>query len=399
MKRHHWVVLATLFFCVSASFALSNSTNTPKAPELAVKRERRVIFDEDMQWATSREATDRIVERIVQAGFNVYIPCVWHGRGAHFPTSCAHIEPVLAKRIQSGDDPLGYLLQRAHARGIEVHPWFTVALRLDQRRPEFYSPETPANSYDVHNPEFRKFIVKLMVDMVRRYPVDGINLDYIRSVGTCQCATCTAEYRLRYGRSLADDAREAAKQGVRVATLESWHGEVVGAIVRELSAEVRAIRPGAVISVDGHPLASYVLAQGQDSVLWERNGWIDVIFSMDYRREIGVEEADRARVALADPQGFTILEITYDLVERAAVSPVDQWRVNGYVGSQAVLTRTPRTLADFVRLSRARWPGSGIAFYHYKQVTDAHIQELRSTVFRERVPASWPRRVMREGER
>lgn len=362
-------------------------------------RERRVIFDEDMAWAGSREATDRTVERIARAGFNVYIPCVWHGRGAHFPTSCAHIEPLLAKRIRSGDDPLAYLLDRAHARGIEVHPWFTVALRLDRRRPELFSAETPVDSYDVHNPEFRRFIVNLVTDMVRRYPVDGINLDYVRSLGTCTCATCSAEYGRRYGRTLTDDAREAAGRGRRIPSLEEWHGEAVGAIVRELSSQVRKLRPGTVISMDGHPLALNLLAQGQDAVLWERNGWIDLVFSMEYRPEIDVREADRARRALKDPHGFTILESTYDLVERTAVEPAQQWRVNGLAGEKTVLARTPATLAGYVRLSRARWPGSGIAFYHYKQLTEAHIHGLRATVFSELVPPSWPRSVKREESR
>jgi uncharacterized lipoprotein YddW (UPF0748 family) len=389
-----WVIM--MFLCVAFSFSETGEKGKSTTSDAEIKRERRVLFDEDIKWATSRKATDEIVERIAKAGFNVYIPCVWHGRGANFATRFAHIEPMIAARVKSADDPLDYLLKQAHAQGIEVHPWFTVALRLDDRHPEFFSGETPPDSYDVHNAKFRGFMKDLIVDVVRRYPVDGINLDYIRSAGTCECPTCTAGYERRFHRSLHRDAQAARDPAARVPSIEAWHGEAVSEIVRDVSFAVRSIKPGIVISVDGYPLARWLLLQGQDSALWEQNGWIDVIFGMEYRRDIGLQDADRARLAMADPTGFTILEITYDLVDRRKVRQDEQWLVNGYEGTQAVLSREPETLAGYVRLSRERWPGSGIAFYHYKQLTDAHITELRKTVFNEFVPPAWPKTVARD---
>ena len=398
MKRYGIFLLILMLMCVTLSFAAEGEQGKYTASEVDIKRERRVLFDEDIKWATSRKATDEIVERIAKAGFNVYIPCVWHGRGASFATRFSHIEPIVSARVNSGDDPLAYLLKQAHRRGLEVHPWFTVMLRLDDRYPMFYAPETPGDSYDVHNAAFRQFIVALMADMVKRYPVDGINLDYIRSAGTCECASCTADYERRYKRSLHRDARDAARPAARVPTIESWHGEAVSAIVREISSSVRPIKPGIVISVDGHPLAGRLLLQGQDSVLWEKKGWIDVIFSMDYRLEPDLKAADAARAALRDPAALTLLQTVFDLVPRERVTGDERRRIAEYVGGRAVVSREPGTLAGNVRMSRRNWPGSGIAFYHYKQVTDSHIAELRSSVFRENVPPAWPRTVKRDGK-
>ena len=59
--------------------------------------ERRVLFDEDIEWATSRGAVDKIIHRIKSAGFNVYIPCVWHGQGACFSKQTRHGAPWFAK--------------------------------------------------------------------------------------------------------------------------------------------------------------------------------------------------------------------------------------------------------------------------------------------------------------
>ena len=61
-------------------------------------RESRVIFDEDMQWATSRAATDRIIATIKKAGFNVYIPCVWYGGSTLYPTRLAPMAALVLQR-------------------------------------------------------------------------------------------------------------------------------------------------------------------------------------------------------------------------------------------------------------------------------------------------------------
>jgi len=147
--------------------------------------ETRAIFDEDILWATSRNATDTILDRIRRAGFNVYVPCVWHGKSAYYDSQIASADPKVRQRIMSGDDPLAYLIQRAHSLGIEVHPWFTVVYRDTDQMRYFYDAGTPDKAFNVHNEAFRRFIRELMLDVVRRYDVDGINLDYIRAMGLC----------------------------------------------------------------------------------------------------------------------------------------------------------------------------------------------------------------------
>jgi uncharacterized lipoprotein YddW (UPF0748 family) len=336
-------------------------------------RERRVLLDEDIEWATSEAATERILSQVRAAGFNVFIPCVWHGEGSTYPTHLVAPDARIAPRIAAGSDPLAYLLERAHALGIEVHPWFTVVRREGNRMPQYHAEGTPEGAFDVHNAAFRRFIVQLMLDAARRYPVDGINLDYIRSMGVCTSGACREDYGRRFGRSLKVDLALADIPGGKKDTLEAWNAQAVGAIVREISAQARALRPGLVISVDAHPLNRDLLLQGQDSVGWENADWIDAIFNMDYRKRIDVETAQRAVSRLAVPARMTMLLSTFDLVDGRPVA------------------RDPALLADYVELARRLWPGSGIAFYHRKQLTDAQANALRESVFAEAAQASWPR--------
>lgn len=351
--------------------------------------ERRVLFDEDIRWALSRDATDAIISRMSRAGFNVYVPCVWHGRGTHYPSPLAHQDRRVAARIAAGDDPLRYLLAKAHGAGIEVHPWFTVARREDDRYAAFHSPGVPADAFDVHNPEFRAFIVGLMTDLVERYPVDGVNLDYIRTMGDCLCASCRSAYRRRFGRELAQDLKVRRDTGKRVESLEKWHGEAVTGIVREFSLRAKRLRPGLVVSVAAHPLNPDLLAQGQDSIAWERDGWVDVVFAMDYREKIDVDTLSRARNSLRNPAALTPLVSTYDTRSSGLAPRYEQGRISGAMGDRVVVAREPSLLTDLIRVSRRLWPGSGVAFYHEKRLTDEQVEALGTGVFAERALPRW----------
>jgi hypothetical protein len=354
--------------------------------------ERRVLFDEDMEWATSSSAADRIIRRVKAAGFNVYIPCVWHGDGAYFPSRRVMVHPALQKAVDGGYDPLAYLITKAHAEGIEVHPWFTVTRREGAGIKDFYCAGSPENAYDVHNEGFRRFIIGLMLEVVERYPVDGINLDYIRSQGICTCESCADGYFRATRRTLAHDAAEADayKDTKGASGVIAWNSRTVTAIVREFSRCAKQLRKGLIISVDAVPGQQYLLIQGQDSIRWSNEGLIDVIFYMDYAKRPDLEMVDKARNKLSNPARLTTLLATYDFVDEALVPEQSRSRVKITGGGVALVSRSGPLLADYVRLARAIWPGSGIAFYHAKQLTDEQTKALTQTVFDVPARPLWP---------
>src|SRR3569623_1087438 len=59
---------------------------TPRRDANGILLESRVIFDEDMHWANSAAEADAILQRIKDAGYNVYVPCIYHGGGSWHPT-------------------------------------------------------------------------------------------------------------------------------------------------------------------------------------------------------------------------------------------------------------------------------------------------------------------------
>jgi len=336
----------------------------PPTLEPAPRRETRVIFDEGIEWALSKRGADETLRRIRQAGFNVYVPIVWHGRGAYFRSTVAHVEPRLVA-VVADYDPLEYLIARAHALGIEVQPWFTVTRREDDRRPEFFDAGTPKEAYDIHRSNFRRFIVDLMTDVVRRYDIDGINLDYVRTMGVCVSDACRQQYHDATGGSLVlDDAGRALNADARE-RLRAWQSAAVDGVVEPLAAMVRKLKPEACINADvysptdGDPTS----LEGRDPIRWLRLGWIDRAFDMEYPPVLDLAGLQRFRSAQPRPAAWTPVLSNYQ----------DQ--------SGGVVPRPAAVVARLAQLAQTRWRDAGVALYLYSMLSDEQIRALATGPF------------------
>lgn len=342
--------------------------------EQGMIKESRAMLDEGGGWVNS-EYVDELVEKLSRAGFNVYIPCVWHGRGTRWPSALDAPEPGLTEVFAAqGHDPLAYLIERCHEKGIEVHPWFCVVKRERDLHPEFVEETTPAGFYDVHRPEFRDFIVGLMLDVVTRHDVDGINLDYIRSGGLCRGEKCLAEYRQRFGSELADDVQAVQKPGWANANVLAWQDEAIADIVKRVAEQGRALKPGLVISVDGHvkPPGAAPDASGRNETMWVDAGWVDVAYNMDYGRVLTFAALDAVRGASNRPQAYVCLPGNYERGDDGKVLP-----------------REGQLVADQIAFCQRKWPGNGVGLYLYSMLSEAQIDALRAGPFREDAVPAW----------
>lgn len=337
--------------------------------------ESRVMLDEDMHWAYSPAEADAILQRIKAAGFNVYVPCIYHGGGGWYPTSLLAPDTKLAERLKQQPDPLAYLIEKAHSMGIEVHPWFTVAYRDGDFNPQFAGKGTPEGAYNAQDEAFRTFIVNLMLDVVRRYDVDGINLDYIRTMGICTSDACKADYARKTGGNLTVDMLARFVIGDARARIQRWQEAAVKDIVIRVSTEGRKIKPNLIISVDGHPrpLGTPPSLEGRNEVDWAQSGLIHVIYSMNYGRELDLAGTDAVRKELSVPERLTTLFSNYDQREGQPKTP-----------------REGALVAAFVEYAQRKWPGSGAAFYIYELMNDDQIRALRAGPFKEEARPYWP---------
>lgn len=337
--------------------------------------ESRIVFDEDIRWALSQHNTDEILNKIEKAGFNVYVPCVWHGKGAYYPSGVAHMDASVLPRIRSDQDPLEYLITQARKRGIEVHPWFTVVRREDERYPEFFDSGTPEDAYDIHNAKFRAFIVDLMIDVVKRYDVDGINLDYIRAMGICRSKSCQRNYKSVTGHDLLADLVLKNVSHAARERIEAWQDAAVADIVESFSKRARALKPKITISADGHPASAEGNRplDGRDLITWANKGWLDVVFNMDYRERVDAESIDRARQRLKVKEKMIVLFGNYDRIDGKAQP------------------RSGELVAKYIEYSRRQWPGSGVALYLLNLLSPEQVTALATGPFSEPAVPDWPR--------
>jgi len=324
--------------------------------------ETRAIFDEGTGWMTAKGASE-VIRRIKKAGFNVFVPCIWHGAGTRYPSTT--VLPETGRRF-SGFDPLSNLIKEAHANGIEVHPWFTIALRQREFYREYYDVETPAKSFDIHRKDLRKFITDLVLDVVRRYDIQGINLDYIRAMGVCTCPYCVREYWRQFGRDLLADIKKKDSKGGLEPHLQRWQDEAVEAIVRDVALQSKKIRPNMVLSVDGGPIPSFLSPslEGRQEVRWANAGLVDVIYNMDYQARPDFERYEIVRRELKTPSSIISL--------LGNCEKTDTGRV---------VSRDPESLAKLVSLVQRKYSGS-VAVYLYSQLSDSQIEKLHSGPFK-----------------
>ncbi|MDH3217362.1 MAG: family 10 glycosylhydrolase [Candidatus Krumholzibacteria bacterium] len=270
----------------------------------------------------SQDQIDRAIDYAVRARFHLIFAQV-RGRGDAYYRS--DIEPAASdlERAVESFDPLAYLLKRAHQAGIAVHAWINVcyvwsdpersppANHIVQLHPDWLMAdsdgtrmdEMPVESWKQRglegyyvspgNPAMRKHTVEVIEDIVTRYPVDGVHLDYIRYPGLDFdfSESQRTAFALRYGL----DPMLVQTNPERVATLLGEDGPF---LVDSLGVQWRIDQVGTLVrmvrnAIGELPLSAAVIPnfdrakmeKGQDWVDWVANGDVDFVVPMAYSYE------------------------------------------------------------------------------------------------------------------
>ncbi|UQX00356.1 family 10 glycosylhydrolase [Streptomyces sp. RerS4] len=210
-----------------------------------------------------------------------------------------------------GWDPLGVAVAEAHRRGLELHAWFNpyrvanhadpgrlVASHPARRNPGWLVAYGGKLYYNPGLPDVRAFVQRAMLDAVSRYAVDGVHWD---------------DYFYPYpvsGERFDDDAAYE-RYGGSFDTRADWRRDNIDTLVREMSAEVRRIRPAARFGIspfgvwrgdDVDPRGSRTRAGVStyddlyaDTRKWVKEGLLDYIVPQAYWH-IGHPTADYAAI-------------------------------------------------------------------------------------------------------
>lgn len=194
-----------------------------------------------------------------------------------------------------GYDVLKFMIDEAHARGIEFHAWmnpYRIATRTAGG--SFPALHSAVNAnwvkdfptiriYNPALPEVRQRLVDIVKDIIRKYDVDGIHFD---------------DYFYPEGETY-NDAADYATYGAGISTIQNFRRENVNKAIKGVYDVIVATKPGVVFSVSPAPdISKNYNSLYADVVNWNREGWVDVIIPQLYQ-EIGNQYND-FRMRLAD---------------------------------------------------------------------------------------------------
>jgi len=267
-------------------------------------------------------------------------------------------------------DPLAFAVAEAHKRGLELHAWFNpfrarhsqskspAALNhISRTHPELVRKYGGDLWLDPGEPAVREHVLRVVMDVVRRYDVDGVQFD---------------DYFYHYpekdalGRELDfPDDTSWEKYGARSGlSRDDWRRQNINQFVQSIYQSVKAVKPWVKFGISpfgiwrpGFPkqiqgLDAYAKLYA-DSRLWLAHGWLDYCAPQLYW------PID------APPQSFPVL---LNWWAQQNVKGRHLWL--GLSAANVGERWKPDEIARQIKLIRAQPGAGGEIFYHLRNLTD-----------------------------
>jgi uncharacterized lipoprotein YddW (UPF0748 family) len=236
---------------------------------------------------------ERTAKVLAENGFNMVLPAMLWGGAAHYASD---VLPRSETFRQYGDQ-IEQCLAAAKKYGLQVHVW-KIVWNLGDVAPKSFVEQlrnqgrlmmTSAGKEQLwlcpSNPENQKQELDSLVEVVRKYDVDGIQFDYIRYLNpnVCFCAGCRQRFEQESGRKVGDWPAEC-HSGPRREEYNQWRCDQITRLVAAVHREVKRLRPKVKISAavfGEYPDCKRGVAQ--DWVQWVQAGYLDFLCPMDYR--------------------------------------------------------------------------------------------------------------------
>lgn len=263
-------------------------------------------------WYRSAEKSDAevrsVVEKIKQLNINtLYLETWYNGRFVGFSDN-----ELIEHSVPNGNyDAMEGFVRICHENGIEVHAWvqnffigtveaqeqgnmklanyYSDWLKDRKGKNTFFYTASNTNFMFLNpfDPNVRKFLLNFYKEMIEKYDIDGLHLDYIRfpelNYGSDDFG---------YNENIISAWQKANNTTVDPATLtsgtlyQSWilfRQEIINSFVKEVYEMVMDTNPDIWLSAAVYPgIPSIKNDIFQDCANWVENGYMDELFSMSY---------------------------------------------------------------------------------------------------------------------
>jgi uncharacterized lipoprotein YddW (UPF0748 family) len=240
---------------------------------------------EGMDW-------DAAIRRLAENGFTAILPNLLWGGVAFYPSTVLPVAPEVATR----GDQLEQCLAACRRHGLQIHVWkvnwnlgaapaaFVEQMRREGRLQASASGQSERWLCPSH-PANQELEVASLMEIVRRYPVDGIHFDYIRypDGDHCFCAGCRDRFTPMVGAGSLRWPADVRPGGTQRRAWLDWRRTHITAVVQRVSEQARGFQPKIRLSaaVFRHWPTDRD-SVGQDWRLWCERGYLDFVCPMNY---------------------------------------------------------------------------------------------------------------------
>lgn len=280
---------------------------------------------------------NRTCRLLSDAGITAVFPNLLWGGLAHYPS---RVLPESYSSRKLGDQARASV-EAAHRNGLEVHAWM-VCWSLQNAPEDFQARMRKEGRLQVNaagqtipwlnpaDPRNVALALAALRELVSKYPVDGVHLDYVRYPGMDSCFSSVSrrEFEKDRGRRVENWPRSVQKGGKLAAEYQRWRAGRITAFVRAVSREVKAIRPKARVSAAVFSTYPECAASvGQDWAAWLKSGIVDFVCPMTYTTDAaGFAAKTQRHLSLPGAKGRVMpgLGVTADESQLAADQVIEQ---------------------------------------------------------------------------
>ncbi|MDJ0732867.1 MAG: glycoside hydrolase family 10 protein [Nostocaceae cyanobacterium] len=331
------VIFLSMIAAVMLSFPIqAQNIRTPPQPS-----ELRGVWltniDSDVLFEKNR--LKNALQNLKQLNFNVVYPTVWNWGYTLYPSPVAKRvyglsidpQPGLQKR-----DMLKEVVQEGHKQGLKVIPWFEFGFmapadsQLAKRRAYWLASRRDGSRIwkeGTHDrvwlspfrPDVQKFMQNLIVEIVRKYDIDGIQFDdHFGLPSELGYDPYTRALYRKEHNGKAPPANFKDPEWVK------WRADKITDFMKQVFFAIKAVKQDCIISVAPNPQRfsyEYFLADWEK---WERMGFVEDLVLQVYRDDMNVftRELERPEVKAARSHIPTSIGILTGLKNRTV--PIEQ---------------------------------------------------------------------------
>jgi uncharacterized lipoprotein YddW (UPF0748 family) len=346
LNRRVWFIL---FVTIGLILSLIYPTvSLSKSLPIKSAREIRGIWitnvDSDVLFARDRLAT--AIKDLRKLNFNTIYPVVWNWGYTTYPSKVAkrvvgssfmpkQSAGILINRKLNategleGRDVLKEMVTQGHKQGLAVIPWFEFGLMAPATTDPAGSDlaklhgdwltakqdggitwkegKDPRVWLNPFRPDVQKFIIDLVVEVVKKYNVDGIQFDDHFGL--------PAEYgydRFTVDLYQRDHQGKLPPKDAKNEEWINWRADRITDFMHDLFTAVKAANPKAIVSISPNPQGFAKSFFLQDWAKWERQGLVEELLIQVYRDNLStfISELNKPEVKLASqhiPVGIGIM--------------------------------------------------------------------------------------------